>query len=320
MNNKVLLFIILMSLWQLSCQREFPIGESTGSELCLICFPGQNDTTVVQLYMTVPIGGRYEGSPYLSEASLTFSVNGADKPIEQVYERSGSIPYGCWYIDGCISPNDIIEINANHRGASTIKATTTIPPLPPIFGFNCIKSSDTSLCVFFEDDPSSVDYYGIALLCEKTSVHGNVSTTEVKHLNLLAEGYGSHESTINKNYYDIGFSGWFLGVHNVDCYGVRVWSDKLINGGDIVLSARFGPGYFDEETDGTEDRRRYKVLLYRLSEEFYKYVASLSYQSFNDYASYGIVPMMPSYTNVAGGCGILAGWSVRESEWFVISE
>lgn len=306
----------IMLFFFCDCQKEFDVREPTDTELCLICFPGRQDTTVIQLYNTVPIGGRYEGTPFLNNASLAYAVNSVSKEVKYASSTMGSIPQGCWFVEVDHKSGDYVEIIANTIECEMIKASTIIPPPPPDFEFECTNSAGAILTIRFDDDQTTADYYGIALICERTIYKSGDCFTEVKNLNLVTDGYGTHEISVIRDHYDVGFTGSFLWPRISDNYGVRIWPDTIISGNKAVLSARFGSGYFDIEPDNSQETRRYKVRLYRFTEDFYKHIVALNYQVFNDYATYGIAPMMPSYTNVEGGCGIFAGWSMRDSDWF----
>lgn len=308
-----------------ACQTDFFLGEPTSEELCLICFPGQRDTTIIQLYKTVPIGGWYDGSPYLKSADIVFTVDGERQVVEYAEEPVGSVPKGCWFFVCAITSGQQVEVKASVENVPAICAKTTIPFPSPAFEYKWISSG---IEVSFVDDASSNDYYGLAVVCEQTLEKDGKKRITVHNMPPYSEGYGTHEIAVVRDYYDTGFTGWSLWPKWTGYYGVRVWKDSAFNGAQVKLAmavnpANFGSGYdaeYDPEMEGAAESFRYKVCLYSFSEEFFKYMSALDYQFLNDYATYGIVPMMPSYTNITAGCGILAGWTMSESEWMEIDD
>ncbi|MBP5505776.1 MAG: DUF4249 family protein [Bacteroidales bacterium] len=315
MKKRVILYIFFFLLSLTGCRKEFLIDNPTEGELCLVCYPGMRDTTIIQLYKTVPVGGRYEGSPYLQSANIAFSVDGVWQKVEQAAARVGTVPKGCWFVAEKVKNGAKVDISASVASETSVSASTNVPSMPPPFEYSITKDTWTDLTIEFDDDPATEDYYGVAVVCERTVISATGRKTETRHLSLAEDGYGTQEIAIIRDYYDAGFTGWSLWPQRTGLYGVRVWHDTKFNGKRASLSARFGPANFSIDAKQAQEIISIKVRLYKFTEEFYKYLTALDYQEHNDYATYGIIPMKLSFTNVTGGCGILAGWSVREAEW-----
>ncbi len=318
---KKFIIISFFALAFVACQRDFDIGSPTEEKLCLICFPGLRDTTIIQLYRTVPIGGRYDGDPLLKDAEVVFSVNGQTRPVEQAREAVGSVPAGCWFVAEALSPGDETEITAKIDGVAPVRASAKVPNLPPVFEYGL---RDKEVEVRFNDSSGSGGSYGLAVQCEQSLEIDGKITVRTRNMQPYTAAVGTREISVMKDYYDAGFTGWSLWPSRTAYYGVRVWPTSDLGGTVVKLSMMLASANFNSNLDidyepeheGAIEKRRYKVLLYHFSEEFCKYMAALDHQANNAYASYGIVPMMPSFSNVSGGCGVFAGWSVRESEWF----
>ena len=304
MKKIVNIFFIILMMILGGCDNDFAISAPTKGELCLICYPGTRDTTVIQLYKTVPVGESYKGSSFLKSAAIVYNVDGVGQKVEYASDWTGSVPKGCWYVPGRLEGGSEVEISAAVESEINVMASTRIPAMPPAFDFSLEFGAWTELNISFDDDPATDDYYGVAVVCE-WPINNRLS---IRNLCPLAEGSGTDVVAVLRDYYDVGFSGLTLLPHQTDIYGVRVWSDAKFNGKRASLTARFDPASVDSP--------RYKILLYSFTEEFYRYMAALDYQDGNAYAMYGIIPMKLSFTNVSGGCGILAGWSMRESDWF----
>lgn len=100
-------------------------------------------------------------------------------------------------------------------------------------------------------------------------------------------------------------SGWSM---------VRVWPDTGFSGQEVSLFMHTGDitGYWGHY----EQHDRLKVRLYRFSKEFFRYGVALEHIRDNDLAEVGLAPAAYAYSNVSGGVGILASWTVRETNWF----
>lgn len=68
------------------------------------------------------------------------------------------------------------------------------------------------------------------------------------------------------------------------------------------------------------NRKQYKVYLYSLSEEFYRYLKSLNEQKNNELGNVELAPMRATYTNVENGFGLVGGCCLRQTEWMELSE
>ncbi|MBR5042637.1 MAG: DUF4249 family protein, partial [Bacteroidales bacterium] len=114
---------------------EFDIDIPTTPKLVLLCCPGPADTTILQLYKTIPVGNTYSGYPFLEDAKVDFKVNGA--PLEMTYaaEQVGSVPEGCWFVPRGFNAGDKVEVSAAADGAGSISASTVLPPEPPIYEY-----------------------------------------------------------------------------------------------------------------------------------------------------------------------------------------
>lgn len=67
------------------------------------------------------------------------------------------------------------------------------------------------------------------------------------------------------------------------------------------------------------NRKQYKVYLYSLSEEFYRYLKSLNAQKNNELGNVELAPMRATYTNVENGFGLVGGCRLRQTEWMDMS-
>lgn len=339
----LLIFIIVL----ISCERDFDIDTATsGVKLFLQCCPGPGDTTILQLNRTVPIGSKADTTEFLKSADIDVIVNGTALLPERAMDLAGTVPYGSWYVVAPLKAGDEIAVKARIDGLEPISATTSIPGPAPRFTYKCCAvqvmdhydytqmSVPDSVHVTFRDDPATEDWYGLALLCERTIVDLDNGEKLVERVNAAPVEGTVFEAT---EYIDIPFNGWAFGYNRSL---VRVWPDAGFSGQEVTLGMPLTgfwlDGTFDVHGDdeyarffmagGVDDNGefiegnfaehyRYKVRLYRFSREFFNYGKALDHIRNNSLANLGLAPAAYAYTNVIGGVGILAGWTVRETDW-----
>lgn len=93
----------------------------------------------------------------------------------------------------------------------------------------------------------------------------------------------------------------------------------MVNGKEYTLNVGTAqyPGSKDEYQKETYE---FKIFLYKLSEELYKYIKSINDINNNKLGNYGLAPIRSHFTNIENGIGILGGCNIYESEWLDIPE
>ena len=320
------IILALAVLFQ-GCERQFDIDISATEKLFLQCFPGQRDTTIIQLYKTNPLGGKVDFSSILDEADLSFIVNGVECNPQKAQQKFGSVFPGCWFVPGNVSSGSKVEITAKYGSVDPVGATTIIPAPVPEFSYIL---SDDAVSISLKDDNSANAYYGLAVICERTIDKGDTREVWTVNMDPLDDGGKIAGMPYNRTYMDIEFDGRTVGGKGKD--NVRVWSDEVSKDGKVDLAMRIGldEGKLPIYEMGDSVSMRYKVRVYRFSRELFLYAESLFLSSYdvNTYSSgiisapvygswgkYGITPPVLSFTNVSNGMGILAGWTMRETDW-----
>ena len=64
---------------------------------------------------------------------------------------------------------------------------------------------------------------------------------------------------------------------------------------------------------------RYQVQLYHITPEFYRYVKSINDVDNNKLAQNGFSMILPTFSNVSGGSGVVGAYSLSESEWLTLT-
>ena len=91
-----------------------------------------------------------------------------------------------------------------------------------------------------------------------------------------------------------------------------IFSDESINGETYTLHLNLGSYYSVEEYDFWQ---QYRVELYRITPEMYRYLKSINDVDNNELAQSGFSTLMPTYSNVHNGIGVVGGFALSKSEW-----
>lgn len=111
---------------------------------------------------------------------------------------------------------------------------------------------------------------------------------------------------------DLGFDGY---EYFDNAY---IFNDQQLNGQKYTLhlamlnSNYIGSDYYDQSWDGLFGYG-YQVDLYKVTPEYYRFLSSINNASSNDWAEAGIMQITPTYSNVKGGYGVVAGFNVGTS-------
>jgi hypothetical protein len=318
MKTSRILYTLLAVLPLLgSCRKPVDIIVATEPRLMLMCFPGASDTTVVQLFKGLPVGEPVKSLPFLESADISFTVNGTPKEVSHAYYGLGSVPAGCWFVTGEMLPGDVVEIRASAEGIPPVKASTVIPrSVEDINAETKVKNGLESLKLSFPDDPATRDFYGVQVLEEKT-LEGETSQSAIAPYHKKMQPLGGRIST-DAPYATIGFNGKYLSYKYMTDLNIEAWPDKYsTKDGRFDMTFKFKEEREEDEEEETPDGSsyRHKIRIYSLSEEFFRYVKSREALSGNEFTEMGLAPMAIPFSNVEGGFGILAGWSVTETGW-----
>lgn len=100
------------------------------------------------------------------------------------------------------------------------------------------------------------------------------------------------------------------------------WDDTKIQGKSytIRLNTHYETDYEDDfiTPDGIEHIKhkvKYRIYLYSLSEEFYRYLKSVNEQKNNGLGNSELAPIRSTYTNVSNGIGVVGGCRMFQTEW-----
>ncbi len=327
----------LLALLIASCTSDFDL-EDMGSEekLVLYCMPAAGlDTTLIQLSRSVPVNDK--GLPPLGipGAEITVKVNGEPRTVYWNEEReTASLQPQCYYVlTPGLKEGDVVSIEAEADGLRPVMSETVVPPVFPVrdISLAVIPGSEMRLQfrITFADEAATDDYYAIG-----------ISSQSFYESGYYDDGYmGTHEWICKSDVYPVenvllDFKDEPLLNDRVgldatldfdyEYYkGIYIWSDEQIPGREYTLrvSAYYSPdrgGYPDwNQTFGKFEYlyKKYKVRLYRLSPELYKYLKAMNDIANNEFGQSGLAPIRNHYTNIINGFGVMGACQIYESEW-----
>jgi hypothetical protein len=288
------------------------------------CFPSNSDSTFISLSKSSPVktkkGISGDNTAMINDAKITYKVNGVERDVHLLSN-------GIYYVKGGNKAGDDIEMTASADNLNSVNASTVIPeaPIMDSVRYKRVRESDNDgnmvdynqLQVTFKDVPNQHDYYAVKVLIKHMKGFGTGewddkgnqtvtwqvidSTYTWAYIDIERE---SLISTISSTDEDYGFSDDFYQYF-------YIFDGATIDGRTYTLHLNIS----DQTIDGYDFTQYYKVYLYKLTPEYYKLVKSINDENNNDLAKYGLSQITPTFTNVNGGIGALAGYNVIESDW-----
>lgn len=307
----------IMAFMFSSCSYEFELNDiNVGEKIVLYCIPcADKDTTLIQLSRSIPVSKKGKLQNGISDAGINFTVNGKEQPVYWNENATSSLPARCYYVLGRYNEADKVDIKVSADGLPSVSSETVLPvPFP-------LKKVDMKLkyeintklqfLITFQDNADTEDYYGIRVVrrCIYTNVPGN-EVTDIEYSDIEFE-VDDEPLLYNKSGLNSAFD-----LSNDFYQNLYIWSDKQIKGKEYTLRLKISYSADDISMwEGTTYKYSYKVYLYKLSQELFRYLKSLNDVKNNDLGHKGLAPIRSHYSNVENGIGVVGGCRITETEW-----
>ena len=197
----------------------------------------------------------------------------------------------------------------------------------------------------FQDDGKSKDYYSVKVkrmqvegkaFYVEPRYDGGVDTTYAwnyqNYQNVVANHFGGtwiwdslyhvpypqmletdNEPVLNRSSKiddDLGFDGY---EYFDNAY---IFNDQSFNGRKytlhlVMLNSRYVGSYDYELSWDPVLGYDYQVELYKVTPEYYRFLSSINNANSNSWAEAGIMQVTPTYSNVKGGFGVVAGFNAK---------
>lgn len=313
------------------CEYEFELrGDISDDKLCVTCVTNEYGQIHLNVETAVPVNkyGKNEKIDTSLE-KLELSINGESCPLEYGAYPDYDEKYKIWIATKSARPGDVVEVKA--KGVSTREACakTTVPDPIHVKGLGIVNEEDNRLLngdyVRVDLEAEGIEenaYYAIRMeykaLIDQSYGTGSGNLTEViwgvdPKLDDEVIGELSEFDEVTRllpAYYD----GRLVGSR------FNNWNDTYTLTGKEFKNGRLSV-YAYTMIDGADGKPgSYRVILYRLSDSFYRYNKSV-YMSRNNFAAEaGLAPANFSYTNVENGFGVAASLTAGMTEWLTPSE
>ena len=259
--------------------------------------------------------------------------------------------YNLWYTDAPVKEGDDLLLEVKAKGMEEISAKATVPRKVVIQNINAaprcstVTNFDYSYTEKFMRfdisiaDSSPDDYYGITVQQEQETIltydDGRIESYNSTGYGHIIDWSGSDSDlmaemqTTGNAWTDAYYNGYFI-----DSFGatnMKLVSGSILKNGHLQFDCSMlwsqdmdsSYYYYDDETfnevygDLNIKRiARYKLLIYRVSPEFYRFNKAQYLLRNNYLAEYGLSPSTFSYSNVNGGFGLLGGLSCNSTPWY----
>lgn len=309
---KAIIYLLLV-VCLVSCNYELNLDEvDTKEKLVLYCFPSNSDTTIIQLSKSVPIGQKYTSNTRINNADINLTVNGKAQNIYWNEDSTTSLPAQCYYALGKWTKDDIIQLRANVEHLPAITAQTSIPDkfplkeirLEPLEG----SSNIMQVQVTFKDNATTNDYYGIRLVKKEIN-----RMDDEELVSFHSVEFDLKEEPLLNNQADLDEIFMFSNKYFQNLY---IWKDEKNQGQEYTLHLAMDyQKDFDVEWSDHSYKAEYKIYLYALSPEYFKYLQALNKINSNDLGSHGFSSIPLNFSNVSGGIGVIGGYQISETEW-----
>lgn len=306
------MLLALFSLCLLcACEETFEIDTEGRSKLFVQCYAGLGDTTFVHIRKAVPVNA--SEPPEFTLNSVGLRAGGVPVKLNKDSET-------LYWSTSPIVPGSELVFEAAAQGLPEVCASSKVPEVldfhteARVEEYSYVGRVLRMKAVFDKPLPEG-EYFGACV---------------VAHTEVMSDGVveDSSESIVP---FSIGAIGGALsdmissamggGTMDINIGGKKQISVLLFNPNDLTDgSICFNSdcsiyGDYPGEGDGKAVVVEYRLNLYSFSKECYYYFQALNNRDRNFLAQLGLSPPNYSYSNVAGGYGVVAGLNLTSGEW-----
>ena len=292
MNTILKTIILLVGLIILSgCRYSFDINDS-GLEprICVMSYICSGEEAGIEVYKTVPVYEAGNADMALVSPSYSLKCNGVE-----VETTSAVVPNdGLMLHSPAFKSGDVLELTVGAEGLETVTARTTVPEGFPEFTQTYGFDENGNRCIVIEYKEEAEEYYGANIEYRIERENGSV----YEGFAFPIEGYD--EISLDNNAYSPVVT-YINGKH------IFVWDDEAEGKYEIKF----------RDNTISNGVRKYRLHLYRLSEEMYRKLNAEYDADSNPFAGLGLSAPSFTYSNVDNGTGWFCAYSKAVSEWMI---
>lgn len=279
MNTILKTIILLVGLIILSgCRYSFDINDS-GLEprICVMSYICSGEEAGIEVYKTVPVYEAGNADMALVSPSYSLKCNGVE-----VETSSAAVPNdGLMLHSPAFKSGDVLELTVGAEG---------FPEFTQTYGFD----ENGNRCIVIEYKEEAEEYYGANVEYRIERENGSV----YEGFAFPIEGYD--EISLDNNAYSPVVT-YINGKH------IFVWDDEAEGKYEIKF----------RDNTISNGVRKYRLHLYRLSEEMYRKLNAEYDADSNPFAGLGLSAPSFTYSNVDNGTGWFCAYSKAVSEWMI---
>ena len=284
--------ILLLTLPLLSgCRYSFDINDS-GLEprICVMSYICSGEEAGIEVYKTVPVYATGNADMTLVSPSYSLRCNG-----EEVDIYSAEVPNDGLILNSqAFKAGDVLELTVGAEGLETVTASTTVPGNFPEFTQTYGLDEDGNRSIIIEHKKEAGSYYGANVEYRIEGENGFV----YEGFAFPIEGYD--EISIDNNAYSPV-------VTYINDKHIFVWDDEA----DGKYEIKF------RDNTISKGVRKYRLHLYKLSEEMYRKLNAEYDADSNPFAGLGLSSPSFTYSNIDNGAGWFCAYSKTISDWMI---
>ena len=318
-------FCTVVLLCGCEVERNMPVsGLDSASRLVVYCMPSaQRDTTVIQVTHSLPINGNYgpsaDASVAVEDCDIDYQVNGHRLPVRatSIFAPVGTVPPGHYYVVHSHRPGDRVSLSVSHEGYPPVAAATTVPDTTRLGPISMREVSR------LDEDGNIMRYY--QLTADIAPAAGETGCYAVSVEQLLTRSYFTADDVLTT---DSASAAIDISMLDEPLLSPLTDVDEEVDFDDY----RYGHLYcFDgRQLMGRESYTLHlnvvqtghsgtlRIALYQLTPDYYRFVNSINDALNNGMAETGLSAITPTFTNVAGGLGVVGAFAVSTTQWITV--
>lgn len=304
MNRHIIIIFSFFAYLLTSCSDSIDIKQTEYPKFVIYAFATVGDTIPITVSVTRPIG---QAVPVINGIKVSCVVNGSEDNVVLADSTNVSgIPVWTYYALGKHKVRDKIKVSVNssppYGGGVGGEAygCTIIPPSP---NMNSIRLDST----FHKEDY----YTDIRISLHK--VEGvSYYATRLQGMDYFSESdstsyeYKEVETSMEPLLNDLTDAELGFGTKNDFYHLMYVFDPSSIKSDLVTVHLNTVQRIYTQE---------YRAELYSLTQEYYFMLKSINDIKNNEMGEHGLAFIRPTYTNVQGGYGCVAGYGCVKSRW-----
>ncbi len=293
---KYLHILLIIMLTITACTDNINLEQLKG-ESCLVvyAFPTTQDTFEIKISATRP---NYGSPSQLTIEQVSCNTNGIpDKVVYCGEEEAASIPIVTFRAIGRHKSGDIIEVKVRAKDFPEATASTQVPTRIPIEKVSADTTyykgnMYTRIKLQFHDNEEN-EFFAVRIIGDYMEMEGESPNYEFLEIETSAEPILNQYSNTETDF----------GTWNNFYHKMYVFDNSSFHGKEVTMQL-----YILQKTWIAN----YRPQLFALSSEYGYMLKSLNNTLNNELGNYGLSFVYASYTNVNGGYGCVAGYTLDE--------